>query len=60
MLSAGDLIDNSLGVKFGLATLTAAACGQVVRNMMTKYLNSGPPTPHVFVLCTVLLANLWW
>ena len=31
MLSAGDLIDNTLGVKFGLATLTAAACGQVVR-----------------------------
>jgi len=32
MLTAGDLIDNTLGVKFGLATLTAAACGQVVRN----------------------------
>ena len=32
MLSAGDLIDNTLGVKFGLATLTAAACGQVVKN----------------------------
>lgn len=31
MLTAGDLIDNTLGVKFGLATLTAAACGQVVR-----------------------------
>lgn len=30
MLAAGDLIDNTLGVKFGLATLTAAACGQVV------------------------------
>lgn len=36
MLSAGDLIDNTLGVKFGLATLTAAACGQVVRNMVMK------------------------
>ena len=32
MLTAGELIDNTLGVKFGLATLTAAACGQVVRN----------------------------
>lgn len=32
MLTAGDLIDNTLGVKFGLATLTAAACGQVVRS----------------------------
>lgn len=31
MLTAGDLIDNTFGVKFGLATLTAAACGQVVR-----------------------------
>ena len=36
MLSAGDLIDNTLGVKFGLATLTAAACGQVVRNLVIK------------------------
>eukprot|EP00904_Undaria_pinnatifida_P003376 jgi/Undpi1/13039/HiC_scaffold_8.g02702.m1 len=33
MLSAGDLIDNTLGVKFGLATLTAAACGQVVSDV---------------------------
>lgn len=31
MLTAGDLIDNTLGVQFGLATLTAAAGGQVVR-----------------------------
>lgn len=30
MISAGDLIDSTLGVKLGLATLTAAACGQVV------------------------------
>ncbi|CAN0299735.1 unnamed protein product, partial [Hapterophycus canaliculatus] len=30
MLTAGDIIDNTFGVKFGLATLTAAACGQVV------------------------------
>eukprot|EP00392_Amoebophrya_sp_AT5.2_P016117 g16360.t1 len=29
MIQAGDLIDNTIGVKFGLATLTAAACGQV-------------------------------
>lgn len=36
MLSAGDLIDNTLGVKFGLATLTAAACGQVVRNVVIE------------------------
>ncbi|CAN0349963.1 unnamed protein product, partial [Discosporangium mesarthrocarpum] len=33
MLSAGDLIDNTFGVKFGLATLTAAACGQVVSDV---------------------------
>lgn len=33
MLTAGDLIDNTLGVKFGLATLTAAACGQVVSDV---------------------------
>ncbi|CAM9661078.1 unnamed protein product [Ectocarpus sp. 13 AM-2016] len=33
MISAGDLIDNTLGVKFGLATLTAAACGQVVSDV---------------------------
>mmetsp|Transcript_23028 Transcript_23028/g.44937 ORF Transcript_23028/g.44937 Transcript_23028/m.44937 type:complete len:326 (+) Transcript_23028:379-1356(+) len=29
MIQAGDLIDNTLGVKFGLATLTAAAFGQI-------------------------------
>eukprot|EP00468_Gymnochlora_sp_CCMP2014_P002153 CAMPEP_0167744484 /NCGR_PEP_ID=MMETSP0110_2-20121227/2618_1 /TAXON_ID=629695 /ORGANISM="Gymnochlora sp., Strain CCMP2014" /LENGTH=329 /DNA_ID=CAMNT_0007629013 /DNA_START=107 /DNA_END=1096 /DNA_ORIENTATION=- len=29
MLTAGDLIDNTIGVKFGLATLTAAAFGQI-------------------------------
>jgi hypothetical protein len=33
MLSCGDLIDQSFGVKFGLATLTAAACGQVVSDV---------------------------
>ena len=31
MIQAGDLIDNTLGVRFGLATLTAAAFGQVAR-----------------------------
>lgn len=30
MIQAGSVIDNTLGVKFGLATLTAAALGQVV------------------------------
>ena len=29
MIQAGDLIDTTLGVKFGLATLTAAAIGQI-------------------------------
>ena len=29
MIQAGDLIDNTTGVRFGLATLTAAAFGQV-------------------------------
>jgi len=29
MIQAGDIIDNSIGAKLGLATLTAAACGQV-------------------------------
>mmetsp|Transcript_16429 Transcript_16429/g.23019 ORF Transcript_16429/g.23019 Transcript_16429/m.23019 type:complete len:293 (-) Transcript_16429:41-919(-) len=29
MIMAGDLIDNTIGVKFGLATLTAAAFGQI-------------------------------
>lgn len=29
MIQAGDLIDSTLGVKFGLATMTAAALGQV-------------------------------
>lgn len=29
MIAAGDLIDNTIGVRLGLATLTAAACGQV-------------------------------
>ena len=33
MITAGDLIDNTLGVKFGMATLTAAACGQVVSDV---------------------------
>lgn len=40
MLTAGDLIDNTLGVKFGLATLTAAACGQVVRNTRIQSSNN--------------------
>lgn len=43
MLSAGDLIDNTLGVQFGLATLTAAACGQVVRDMTAE----SWPSPQV-------------
>jgi hypothetical protein len=30
MILAGDLIDSTLGVRFGLATLAAAACGQVL------------------------------
>eukprot|EP00658_Telonema_sp_P-2_P078305 TRINITY_DN7300_c0_g4_i1.p1 TRINITY_DN7300_c0_g4~~TRINITY_DN7300_c0_g4_i1.p1 ORF type:complete len:436 (-),score=83.04 TRINITY_DN7300_c0_g4_i1:299-1606(-) len=29
MIQAGDLIDSTLGVTFGLATMTAAACGQI-------------------------------
>jgi hypothetical protein len=29
MVKAGDLIDNTIGVQFGLATLTAAAFGQI-------------------------------
>ena len=29
MIQAGDLIDSTLGVTFGLSTLTAAACGQI-------------------------------
>ncbi|CAM9271561.1 unnamed protein product [Chrysoparadoxa australica] len=33
MVTAGDLIDNTIGVRFGLATLTAAACGQVVSDV---------------------------
>eukprot|EP00611_Tribonema_gayanum_P002858 TRINITY_DN12193_c0_g1_i2.p1 TRINITY_DN12193_c0_g1~~TRINITY_DN12193_c0_g1_i2.p1 ORF type:complete len:348 (+),score=132.44 TRINITY_DN12193_c0_g1_i2:132-1175(+) len=33
MISCGDLIDNTFGVRFGLATLTAAACGQVVSDL---------------------------
>jgi hypothetical protein len=33
MIQCGSLIDNTLGVKFGLATLTAAAMGQVVSDV---------------------------
>ncbi|CAM9497338.1 unnamed protein product [Phaeothamnion confervicola] len=33
MVSAGDLIDNSIGLRFGLSTLAAAACGQVVSDV---------------------------
>mmetsp|Transcript_11351 Transcript_11351/g.24078 ORF Transcript_11351/g.24078 Transcript_11351/m.24078 type:complete len:229 (+) Transcript_11351:90-776(+) len=33
MIQAGGLIDSTLGVKFGLATLTAAAMGQVVSDV---------------------------
>ena len=29
MIQAGDMIDNTIGVRFGLATLAAAACGQI-------------------------------
>ncbi len=30
MIQTGDLIDQTIGVTFGLSTLAAAACGQVV------------------------------
>jgi len=33
MITAGSAIDNSLGVQFGLATMTAAAIGQVVSDV---------------------------
>jgi len=33
MIQAGTMIDNTLGVKFGLATMTAAAMGQVVSDV---------------------------
>jgi hypothetical protein len=33
MIQAGDLIDNSIGVAFGLATLTSAAIGQIVSDV---------------------------
>ena len=33
MIQAGDLIDNSIGVAFGLATLTSAAYGQIVSDV---------------------------
>ena len=33
MIQAGQYIDSTLGVKFGLATMTAAACGQVVSDV---------------------------
>jgi len=29
MIQAGDFIDSTIGVRFGLATMTAAACGQI-------------------------------
>eukprot|EP00386_Alphamonas_edax_P015261 GDKI01046646.1.p1 GENE.GDKI01046646.1~~GDKI01046646.1.p1 ORF type:complete len:241 (+),score=30.70 GDKI01046646.1:100-822(+) len=33
MIQAGELIDESIGVAFGLSTLTAAACGQIFSDM---------------------------
>jgi len=33
MIQAGDLIDNTIGVRFGLKTLAAAACGQVISDV---------------------------
>ena len=33
MIQAGDLIDNTIGVRFGLKTLAAAACGQIISDM---------------------------
>ena len=33
MIQAGDLIDNSIGVAFGLATLTSAAYGQIISDV---------------------------
>ena len=33
MIQAGDMIDNSIGVAFGLATLTSAAYGQIVSDV---------------------------
>ena len=40
MIQAGDLIDNSIGVTFGLATLTSAAYGQIVSDV-TGTISSG-------------------
>lgn len=33
MIQAGDMIDNTIGVTFGLATLTSAAYGQIVSDV---------------------------
>jgi len=53
MIQAGQYIDSTLGVKLGLATMTAAACGQVVSDVsgvlfggtLETFINRWMPNP---------------
>jgi len=54
MIQAGGLIDSTLGVKFGLATLTAAAMGQICSDVRcVRYCNW-------FLLRTRAFLQLFW
>ena len=67
MIQAGQYIDSTLGVKLGLATMTAAACGQVVSDVsgvlfggtVEAFINRFMPNPVAATLSTAQRQSAW-
>ena len=67
MIQAGQYIDTTLGVKLGLATMTAAACGQVVSDVsgvlfggtVEAFINRWMPNPIAATLSTAQRQSFW-
>lgn len=67
MIQAGQYIDSTLGVKLGLATMTAAACGQIVSDVsgvlfggtLEAFINRWMPNPVAATLSTAQRQSTW-
>ena len=67
MIQAGQYIDSTLGVKLGLATMTAAACGQVVSDVsgvlcggtVEAFINRWMPNPVAASLSMAQRQSTW-
>ena len=67
MIQAGQYIDSTLGVKLGLATMTAAACGQVVSDVsgvlfggtLETFINRWMPNPVAASLSVAQRQSMW-